>query len=336
MELKRKVNTGGERKLYTGFFLGTPRLVNPSNETLAETLGFDLDPAKEETKYEGTTKKNDEYVSVNFWLQTPENQWFQVKNMLINNPVIFTETKKQQFVNQVLGVYPIDEEKNLPEWFTQFQEEKPAKSKNYINLRPKEYRAAIQGEGNLYAFLSAWLTHVNYYFAGDADNNPTNVWIKDTKRAFRNIEKFVREEYQQHLDIQAKWDKETNAVEKKRIGAEEKYTEPVICLATVKIEDTADGAKEYQQVWNNFLPGYLWSKLKICLNTGNFKNADKKIEKYYELLNSKNKPKDAFSISLLKEFDPSEHLGATDETFVDGTVIIKSNGTAAPVTDLSY
>lgn len=331
MELKKKVNTGGERTLYTGFFLATPKLVNPSNEVLAETLGFDLDPAKEETKYEGTTKKSDEYVSVNFWLETKEpieKQWFQVKNMLVNKPVIFEKSGKQQFINQVLQSSTVDEAKNLPGYFTKFQKEEPAKSKIYVDLADKDYRAAIQGEANLYAFLSTWLNHIDFYAVD------TNAWIKDTKKAFRNIEKFVREEYQPHLTAQAAYDKESSSVAKKEL-AKEMWTEPLICVATVSTVDTADGTKHYQQVYNSYLPGYLWAKLKVCLNTGNFKGADKKIEKYYEQLTGEYAPKDAFSISLLKEFDPSEHVGAGDSTFVDNTTK-GSNTSVVKVSDLSY
>ena len=113
---ERKQNTGGgngDRTLYTGFFLGQCKLVNPSIEQLSTAIGFELTEESKEIKYEGKTKNSDEFVSLHFWLQAENEAWFNAKNMLIDKDVVFKESGKTQYVNEVLGSFPVDDKKNL-------------------------------------------------------------------------------------------------------------------------------------------------------------------------------------------------------------------------------
>lgn len=301
MQLKKSESTG--KKLYTGFFLGKVLAVNPTKEELADLIGYDLNPDQEDIKYEGKTDKGDDYVAMSFWMQadTPQKQWFNARFRIVNKPLISDKSGKTQWVNQTAGSTWVDKQENLPDWFTHFQ------NKNKENVADKHVREAMQGEANLYTFLRAWLNGVSFF---DVD---TNVLV-DTERMFRNIDKYVRDEYQPLIDAQIELDKETDR-DKHAALAKNMLTKPVLALACVYTKDTDEGPKQYQNLYAEFLGGYLQKKVNLAISSNNWMGDDK-MKKYYEQVKGEHGCKDAYTLTMLQDFNADDHQQAGAENFI--------------------
>jgi hypothetical protein len=310
MKLGRRENTGqGERVYYTGFFPGTPRLINPTAAELAEAIGYEQKEGSKEIEYEGKTREGEDFVSIHVWMQAPEGQWFPAKFMFINKEVTDTDEKtgqiKTQWVNQTGNKKKIDSESNLLNTFTKFL------NKDKQPIADKIYRRAIQGEAKWYGFLQCWLNHV------DPWSVDTNLLI-DVKKMFRNIDKYVKDEYQPHIVNQHTLDKMVED-EKSRPEIEaykkEIWTEPVLAHATVSIGDKDGQPVFYQQVFREFLPHYCIKNVQTAIASNSWK--DKKLEYVVEQLTGQYN-KDQYSLSLLQKFDPENPatapLNATNET----------------------
>lgn len=308
MQVKKGERKDFDRQLYTGVFSGIVRSVNPPKEEMGKMFGADMPEEMAEMKYEGTDEKTGkEFVTVSFWLQadTPEKQWFNQRFRIVDKEATNKNGDKAQYVNATMGSSWIDDEKNLQEWFTHFQD----KDKN--NIADKPYRKGLQGEAGLYEFLKAWLSGVDWF---DQD---TNV-MADTKKMFRNINKWVREEYQPHIKVYSEWESYQPCDKKKELE-KEVLTGPVICCAVVYTGDKEGQPVHYQNLWNAYLPGYNWKKVCTAIQTNNWN--DKGIKKWYDGLTSgEYSCKDAYTTGYLVKFDASSHQQATNETFIAPTV----------------
>lgn len=306
MQLKRSEGSG--KKLYTGFFSGTVVAVNPTKEERADIIGYELDADAEDIKYEGKNDKDEDFVQIVFLLRsdTPEPKYFEARFRLVDKPLVSQNSGKTQWVNQTAGSTWVDDEANLPEWFTHFQD------KNKQNTADKFYREAIQGEANLYVFLRAYLGKVSFF---DVD---TNVLV-DKARLFRNVEKYVRDEYQPLIDARLAYEKETDRDAKAALGKELLVgTGPgPVCLATVYTKDTDEGPKMYQNLYQEFLGGFMQKKVNLAISSGNWM-ADDKLKKFYEQIKGEHGCKDAYTLTALQEFNADEHQQSSGSTFTGG------------------
>jgi len=302
-KLVRREDTEYDKKLWTGFGLFTPRgYVNPTQEQQAKMLGYTPKGDAKEFSYEYKTKDGEDGIIIKFWLQAENKAWFQNEFRLVNKPVIAKESGKQQFVCQVggdFGSYWIDDEKNLPDWFTHYQRDKQ-------NVADKVYRAAIQGEANLYQFLNVWYAHVDWM-------NPDSTLLLDIKRLFRNVDKYVKDEYQPLLDQQNQLDDEANSSKKDALR-KEIMVEPVVALATVYTGEDKDGAiVHYQKLYQSYLSHWKMKKISFAISSGNWN--DKDLKNYHKQLTGEKGCRDAYSLTLLKPFDPNDHIQCGPETF---------------------
>lgn len=303
MQLKRSEGSG--KKLWTGFFSGKVVAVNPTKEERADIIGYELDSDAEDIKYDGKNDKDEDFAQIVFLLQSegPSPKYFEARFRLVDKPLVSEKSGKAQWVNQTTGSTWVDEEANLPDWFTHFQD------KGKKNTADKFYREAIQGEANLYVFLRAWLGKVSFF---DVD---TNVLI-DKARLFRNVDKYVADEYQPLIDAQKAYDKETNRDEKAALGKDLLVgTGPgPVCLATVYTKDTEEGTKMYQNLYQEFLGGFNLKKINLAISSGNWMNDDK-MKKFYEQIKGEHGCKDAYTLTQLQEFKPDDHQQSNDGTF---------------------
>ena len=309
MKLNR--SEGSSKKLYTGFFSGKVVAVNPTKEELAALIGYDLKDDAEDIKYEGTTDKGEEFRSLSFWLKSegPEAKYFNARFRLVDKVVFSEKTGKTQFVNMTAGSTWVDDEANLPDWFTHFQ------NKDKKNLADKLWRGAIQGEANLYVFMRAWLSKVEWYdyekmmkFGGEATN-----CLIDKDRMFRNLEMYVEDEYRWLVKAQDNYEKETNRDEKAKLQ-KDLLTGSVVALACVYSTEKDGELKMYQNLYSEFLNTFQWKKVNLALSTNNWM-ADDKMKKFYEQVTGEHGCKDAFTLTTLKDFDPDEHQQTSGETF---------------------
>lgn len=316
MGLNRKEKT--EKRLYTGFFSGTVRgYVNPTAAQLAEMKGYTADEDAKDPVYEDKDKDGNDRITLSFWLQSdgPEKAWFNKKFRLVNKEVVGKESGKTQWVNQVGGDFGsawVDEEKNLTEKFTKYQVETSKGSKEYKNIADKVYRKAIFGEDALNNFLHKWYANVDFKKA-DKEGKWSTVLI-DKNRIFRNVDKYVHDEYQPLVDVQNRLDKEENINKKREIREKELYTGPVVCMATVYTGEKEGEVVHYQNVYDTCLSGYMMKKVSFALSSNNW-TGDKGLESWYkQFTDIKYGCKDAYSMTMLEPFDPDQHIQASNDT----------------------
>jgi len=285
---KEKQEYGG---LVTGMFKGIVRAINPTAEELAKLKGYTLKDDAKEPVYTGTDKNGDDYVVFSFHIQSdaPDSSLWVNRQIRITNK--FAQTKKGEFtfVNQT-GAFSIAADiADVKEYFLYFQD----KNKNNVidadgNPIKKVYRKALIGEVDLYNFLTKWLYGVNFW-------SPDNNVLIDTKRVFTNVNKFIKDEYQGALDEYAAFLKMSKEEQKVQPTP---YASDLVGLATVY---TTDEGKNYQNVYKDFLPGWLYGEVKAaCLNS---KWTHKGLTYFHKQLTGEYKPKDAFKLCLLESFD---------------------------------
>lgn len=322
------------KKLYTGFFSGKVVAVNPTADELAELIGYERSDSSEELKYEGTDEKSQQpFVSLSFWLKsdTPEPKFFNARFRLVDKQVVGKDSGKVQYVNQTGGATYVDNESNLPDWFTKFQ------NKDKKNLADKIYREAIQGEANLYNFLAAWLGNVEFWDyekmmrVGD---EPTDVLI-DKDRLFRNVDMYVNDEYRWMIKGQEQYDAETDRTAKAEKG-KTLLTANVVALATVYSTEKDGELKMYQNLYGEYLRLYMLKKINVYIASGhwmrpNLQPTDKRepLEKWVEQLTGSHGCQDAYTLTALQDFDPEKFQQSSKETFVP----VKEGDVA---TDTSY
>ncbi len=327
MKLNRSEGQG--KKLYTGFFSGDVVSINPTKEELATLLGYDLKDDAEDIKYEGETDKGDNFVSLSFWLQStgPEPKFFNARFRLVDKPLVSEKTGKIQFVNQTAGSTWVDDEANLPDWFTHFQD------KDKRNLADKVYTAAIQGEANLYVFLRAWLGHVEWFDYNKmvkGGEEPTNCLL-DRDALFRNVEMYVEEQYRWLVKQQAIYRAETDRDAKAKL-AKSLLTDSVVALATVYCTEKDGEPKMYQNLYGEFMGAYMMKQINICIAADNWMGNDR-MKKFYEQITGEHGCKDAYTLTALQDFNPDDHQQSRQDTFTDEAAGSSNTGVAK---DMDY
>lgn len=305
MQIAKQAGTG-ERKYWTGFFAADVLTLNPNKEEVAAMFGKDVTEDQKENSYEGKTEKGEEYVTICPWVEadTPEKQKFRIPFYITDKAMIWPNSKKPQFVSQIGKHSTAENEKLLPEFFTNFQDFKTKE-----NTAPCYVRPALEGEANWYAFLRVWLAKAKY-------STPDTNILFDAKKLFRNVDKFVADEYRALL-IQT---------------GDDKMTGKIVCLAYVTTKEKDGELKYTQKFYSEFLPetmkdGSRWVKtmalINLCISSGNWKP----MQKFYDSLTGEHGCKGSYTLTALQPFDPSQHQEATNIVFKQEG----DTGTSAPV-----
>lgn len=310
-----------EQSLYTGFSLMELIALNPTTEERGKIYGYEPKADSKPQLYEGKDANGEEYVEIVAYVKLithPDKPIVSHRFRLIDKDVISEKeengekTSRYQWVNQQGWSMWCDSEKNLLEKFTKVQKKTYVDKvlTNTENIADSNYRKAIQGEGSFYNFFQAWMDGVAY--TGEACV-PTDILI-DKKKAFRNIDKYVKDELIPLIkDHRAK---------------------VFNGLAMVGIQEKDGKVNHFQNLYNEFWPdgknsGWKFKSMLTCINTGDW-NLNENTIKTYDYL-TKSLKKSIYSLGWIKVCDPNSHIQGTNETFREA-----SPETSESVTDTSY
>lgn len=335
---KRSESTGtGNGKKYIGFCEAKVIAVNPDAKKISELYGYEYDADKaKDPVYDGENKNKDEYAVLEFWMQaqTADKEIFRRRIMLTDKEVNSPEKTKPdgskkpetwQYVNASGQATYVDKESNLPDWFTKFQETDPEdtetdwKKKKRINVADKEYRKAIQGEADLYEFLTKYLGKVKWS-GKDEDGVYPNILI-DKKRLFRNVGKYVESEF---LPL---------------IGSD--YTTPVVEMLTIKTD--AEG-RHYQSLWepisSTIKDGTRYtstiSVIRVAAASNSWDKNDTLSKYIKDMTTGDYACSDAYYIGVLKEWDPNDVNNPIQSTSDPIRHSDEGGDNNAPVEDTMY
>jgi hypothetical protein len=314
MQVTKSKGTGS-KSLYVGIFSAKVIAINPTTEEISALFGKEADPEKEETKYEGTstTGTNDEYVVIAPWVEvtsTEEHQKFKIPFYLVDKPMVWPKSGKLQFVSSTGDNGSADSAANLQDWFTHYQDFKTKE-----NTADKVVRQAIEGEANWYQFLKPWLSKVKF-------SDPATNILFDSKKLFRNVDKYVNDEYRALL----------------KMDSEETLIGEIVGLAYVVTKEKDGVISHQQKFWGTFLgpqvkDGSRWiatmNAVNTAMSTGNWKTLDKWHKGITDLEHG---CKGHYKLELLQPFVEGEYQAAGNTSFIPAS----EDGTPAPVVDTTY
>lgn len=189
MNVEKEQSGNGEKVYYTGVSPVSVLMFSPTREQLNKLLNFEpteeqneLDYIKEDVEVKTKDAEGNEVslyanqVYVDVWVEEVKfKKKHKIRFTITNTPRV-SQSGKTQYINQIGQTTWVDDESNLPQWFTHFKlTDKNDKSNvTYVN---KTFRKCLMGEDNLYEFLVNWL-----------DFNPfkeTNDVFLDNKKLFK-------------------------------------------------------------------------------------------------------------------------------------------------------
>jgi len=289
---------------------------NPTRAELNKILNYEPEGEQKELEYtkdDYVLKYRDQegneheltckQVYVDVWLEEQKTKTKHKVRFTITNQVRTSkDARKSQWINQVGKTTWVDEESNLPEWFTHFKT--TDRQTKAVSTTPKVYREAFIGEENLYDFLAKWL-EINSF------NATNNMFIDDMNKFWNGNMK------------------ELNTL----IDVFEDNT--IMCILGIKNKQVVDEKgntedKEYQTISTRyFCPGRF---MKIFRNMYEFaqdkRNAIEEIKadkKLYDLgkfisesMDEENGFKDFFLMQEVVEYTPEmNELSKTNSSIVD-------------------
>ena len=121
--------------------------INPTVEEYKDVLGIELKEGSKAAIYLGESNDGNNYVRVDFWLQTTSEdaQKFKTSFFLEDKNRMNKDETKQQFINNIGVCSWAADEDTLPTWFAK-----------------RDYRNAHSGEEDFYGFLRNWLGGLDY------------------------------------------------------------------------------------------------------------------------------------------------------------------------------
>jgi len=259
-----------------GLFKAIVIAINPSVEEYKELLGIELKDESKATEYLGTSSDGNSYLRVDAWLEEVNNkERFKVTFFLENKERENKDFTKKQYINNVGSSCWSDDPNNLPDWFA-----------------TRDYRIANVGEEDLYNFMRVWLGNLDYRSA------ETTLEL-DWKKLMKGNVKDLKDQ------IDGEW------------------STPIVALATVIIKEKDGEVKEYQGVYSRgFLPAYSLKNFRVInyadenILSGLKKKKSSDLKPYerfvLNLTNSEYGCKDYYTLTDLKEYDPSQNLVASN------------------------
>lgn len=262
---------------HVGFALVSVVSINPSREEINKLVGKDDADDDKVVEYVGETQDGETKARLSFWLKEEKTGRLFVHNIsIIDKEKKNKDGDKNQWINNVGITTWVDEEANLPEWFTKFTD----KEKNVLGK--KTYIKASPGQEELGIFMRTWLGKLNFNLP-DADISI------DRKKLFAG-----------------------NFKELKSLIGEE-FTTPLVVLLGVRT-DKEDSTKQYQQVYSKgFLPAQF---MKYINNNNSFPTeyTQRIWNKFTEDAQGQYGFNAFFKLSPLSEYDRAEDLAASEET----------------------
>lgn len=267
-----------------GIFEGEVIAINPNVEEYKELLGIELPEDSKMTEYIGETKNQNRYLRIDIWMRDAKTeQNFKVGFFLEDKERSNKDETKFQYINNVGVTSWAASESSLPDWF-----------------KKRDYRIAKAGEEELYTFLRAWMSKLDYK---DTATELELTWSKLMKGNVKEI--------------------------KDQIGGA--YSKKVVACAIVTSSDKDGQIHYYQGVYNRaFLPeGSLKYFRLINYNDEEVLNSLRKKKpsdlKFHEkfvasISDLEYGCKDVYSLKEIELFDENVHLVAGDKVIEDGDI----------------
>lgn len=302
-----KLEKGQERKKYVGIGACKVIAINPTQEQLCALMGWESKDDDREIEYsksevdvkyveDGIEKiATAKQVFIDFILEeiktkTRHKLRFSVTDFYRRNKL----GTKMQFINQHGGTCWVDDEANLPEWFTHL---KYTNKKGEKIEAKREYRRARIGEENLFEFLAKWTDFSKFNLAN-------NLFLDDMKKF---------------------WKGDTSELNP-LVTIYESNT--VMCMFGIKTSEVQDAEgnselKEYQSISNRFFcQGKHMKSFRLYFNL-NFEGLEKDRDLYdlnkfvKEVNDSENGFRDYFEMSEITEYIPSNNPIYSEQPLVN-------------------
>jgi hypothetical protein len=203
---------------YVGFTAVQVRAINPTKKEVNKLLGKEDEDDDKELVYLSSDQEGNDRLRLAFWLYDEKLDKYFVQSFNITKKERVSKLgDKNQYINSVGMTAWVDDEANLPAWFTHFLD------KEKEEIGDKEFRKAYVGEEELAGIVRAWLGKISW-------NDPdTNVMI--------DVNKLFKEDYSELTS---------------QIGGD--FDTPFVVLLGVRTDEN-DSDKHYQQVYGkSFLP----------------------------------------------------------------------------------
>lgn len=263
-----------------GLFEARVIAVNPTREEYADVLGRQLSDESKATDYLGTSKDGNARLRLDFWLEEVKTQdKFKLTFFIENKEKENRDGTKLQYINNVGRCTWADSPNNLPGWF-----------------KERENRVAYVGEEDLYNFLRAWLSNIDF------SKKTATLQIEFNKLIKGNVNE-LREQ------ITGEW------------------ANNIVALATINTKETPDGTKEYQSVYSKaFLPPYSIKAFRLvdynsAATTSALRQKSPKELKPHErfVLNviGEYGCKDFYTFKELREYNSEDNLVASDKVIAE-------------------
>lgn len=288
-----------EQELVVGLAEVKVVAINPTLEEYKETLGIELKEDSKAANYLGESKEGNTTLRLDVWVETVKSKkkykiTYFLENKKKENKIKEGEdkAKKYQYINEIGSTSWAEDENDLQTWF-----------------KKKDYRVAFVGEEELYSFMRAWLSKLDY-------TDPSTQILVDWKTLMKGNTKELRAQIN---------------------GA---YASTFVPLFGVKnVEKEEDGGvtiKKYQTIYNKaFLPTYAFKSMRLVdyddeanLAKLQAKEERAKIDKTIKLgaherfvlaVKGAYGCKDSFVLKDLTDYDPSKFLESSEEPIMSGS-----------------
>ena len=272
-------NTDFPKKV--GLFEAKVVAINPTREEYADVLGRELSDESKATNYLAESKEGNARVRLDFWLVEVKTQdKFKLTFFIENKEKESKDGMKKQYINNVGRCTWSDSENNLPGWFKD----------------NRDFRVAYVGEEDLYNFLRAWLSNIDF-------SKPSATLQVEFNKLIKGNVKELKEQ------INGEW------------------VNNIVALATISTQEKEDGVKEFQNVYNKaFLPPYSikafrvldYNKADVVSALRGKSNKELKAHERFVLnVVGEYGCKDFYTFKDLKEYNSEDNFAASDKVIAD-------------------
>jgi len=254
-----------------GIMLADVVAINPDSQWYSEN-GMELKEGSKATEYLSKSEDGNRTVRLDFWVREQKsNQLYKVGYYLEDTIALTQAGDKTYFINNQGNSSCVASESDLKDWFKKY-----------------DYRKAKKGEKELYNFLRAWLSEIDFRKDGA-------VLELDLEKLFKGNYKAISEQ----------------------IGGE--YAMPVVLPVTIKTVQKDGDVKEYQEVYNkavtpHYNMKYFENKTYSEEYLDKLRDREAKKEKikgheeFIKNLAGNYGTKNFFSLKPLHDYDPSENI----------------------------
>jgi hypothetical protein len=193
-KIEQKVGSGEGVQLVCGLGLVESVVaINPTNAEKAKLFGYELDEERDEIEYVSENENSKAKLAMDVYyrlqgVEAPRKQRF----FLENEPIEFEDENdgktKFKFVNQVGQIATAEDESDLGDWFTEFQEWDKEERKFVKIGEKKTFRKCLRGEDTLMRFMREALA-LNYELpSADLSYNYKKLFAGNTKEFLTDLQ----------------------------------------------------------------------------------------------------------------------------------------------------